>query len=34
MHVGLYVGLGGINGIYILIINDLSSKYNQQLSDE
>ena len=30
IHVGLYVGFGGINGIHILIINNLSSKLYQK----
>lgn len=45
IHVGLYVGFGGINQMHLLIINNLSSKYyqntyhysqtkEQQLSDE
>ena len=45
IHVGLYVGFGGINQLHLLIINYLSSKYYQntyhscqtqiqQLSDE
>lgn len=29
IHVGLYVGFGGINQMHLLIINNLSSKYYQ-----
>lgn len=29
IHVGLYVGFGGINQMHLLIINYLSSKYYQ-----
>ena len=29
IHVGLYVGFGGINQLHLLIINYLSSKYYQ-----
>lgn len=32
IHVGLYVGFGGINEKHTLIINNLSSKYNQKTS--
>lgn len=32
IHVGLYVGFGGINEMHILIINNLSPKYNQKTS--
>ena len=29
IHVGLYVGFGGINQMHLLIINNLSPKYYQ-----
>ena len=32
IHVGLYVGFGGINEIHTLIINYLSSKLHQNTS--
>ena len=32
IHVGLYVGFGGINENHTLIINNLSLKYNQKTS--
>lgn len=32
IHVGLYVGFGGINEIHTLIINDLSSELYQNTS--
>lgn len=32
IHVGLYVGFGGINEIHALIINNLSSKLYQNTS--
>lgn len=31
IHVGLYVGFGGINQMHLLIINDLSSKYYENM---